>query len=290
MHLLEAEADAALVGIDFQHLHFDFLARRDDLGRRDVLLDPAHLGDMHEAFDARLELHECAVIGDVRDLAVEARTRRIFRRDAFPRIGLQLLHAEADALRVLVDLDDLHGDGLADIQHFRRMADAAPGDVGDVQQAVDAAQIHERAVIGDVLHHAFDDLVFLEAGDERRTLFGAALFEHGAARHDDIAAAAIHLQDLEQLRLVHQRADIAHRAHIDLAAGKERDSAVEIDGEAALDAAEDHAGDARLLVEGAFELDPAFFAPRLVAARGRLRPSRSRRARDRPRRRRRPSR
>ena len=145
------------------------------------------------------------------------------------------------------------------------MADAAPGDVGDVQQAVDAAQIDERAVIGDVLDHAFDHLLLDQRGDERGALLGAALFEHGAAGDDDVAAAAIHLQDLERLRLVHQRADIAHRAHIDLAAGKERDGAVEIDGEAALDAAEDHAFDAGDFVEGALELAPAFLAARLVA-------------------------
>jgi hypothetical protein len=66
--------------------------------------------------------------------------------------------------------------------------------------------------------------------------------------------------------LVHQRADIAHRAHIDLAAGQEGHGAVQIDGEAALDAAEDHAGDAGLVVEGLSQLDPAFFAAGLVAA------------------------
>jgi hypothetical protein len=208
---------------------------------------------MDQAFDAGLQLHEGAVIGDVRDLALEAHAGRIFGGDAFPGIGLQLLHAEADALRVLVDLDDLHGDRLADRQNFRRMADAPPGDVGDVQQPVDAAQIDECAVIGDVLDDAFDDLLLDQAGHERRTLLGAALFEHGAARHDDVAAAAIHLEDLERLRLVHQRADIAHRAHIDLAARQERDGAVEIDGEAAFDAAEDHAGDAGLFVERALE-------------------------------------
>ena len=47
--------------------------------------------------------------------------------------------------------------------------------------------------------------------------------------------------------------------------GQERHGAVEIDGEAALDAAEDHAGDAGLFVEGALELDPAFLAAGLVA-------------------------
>ncbi|MFX4223801.1 MAG: hypothetical protein ACMVO3_24235 [Thalassobaculum sp.] len=35
--------------------------------------------------------------------------------------------------------------------------------------------------------------------------FGTALLENGAARHDDVAAAAIHLEDLERLRGAHQR-------------------------------------------------------------------------------------
>ena len=77
-----------------------------------------------------------------------------------------------------------------------------------------------------------------------RALLGAGLFEDGAARDDDIAAAAVHLEDLERLRHVHQRADVADRADVDLAAGQEGDGAAEVDGEAALDPAEDHAFDA----------------------------------------------
>src|SRR5579862_5360249 len=263
--LLEAQGDTALVGIDLQHLHVDLGARRDDLGRRHVLLDPRHLADVHEALDARLQLHEGAVVSDVGDLALELRAHGVLGADAFPGIGLQLLHAERDALRLVVDLDDLHGDGLADAQDLGRMRHAPPGDVGDVEQAVDAAQVHERAVVGDVLDHAFDDLLLGQGGHERGALLGAALFEHSAARNDDVAAAAIHLEDLEHLRLVHQRAHVAHRADVDLRTGKERDRAVEVDGEAALDAAEDHAFDAGLLVERALELDPALLAARLVA-------------------------
>jgi hypothetical protein len=169
-------------------------------------------------------------------------TRRV------PRVFLQLLHAEADALRVLVDLDHLHLDGLADVQDLGRVVDAPPGHVGDVQQAVDAAEVHERAVIGDVLDHAVDDVALIELADDLGALLGAALFEHGAARDDDVAAAAVHLEDLEGLRNAHQRADVAHRAHIDLGAGQERHGAAEIDGEAALDAAEDRALDAGSLV------------------------------------------
>ena len=91
---------------------------------------------------------------------------RVFELDALPRIGLELLHAERDALGLRVEADDLHLDGLADMQRLGGMVDAPPGDVGDVQQAVDAAEIDEGAVIGDVLDDAVEDLALLEAGDQ----------------------------------------------------------------------------------------------------------------------------
>src|SRR6202043_1533137 len=109
-------------------------------------------------------------------------------------------------------------------------------------EAVAAAEIYERAVIGDVLDDAGEDLALLEAGHQLGALLGAALFEHGAARHNDVAARAVHLEDLERLRRAEQRGDVAHRANIDLAARQERDAAAQIKREAAFDPAEEHAG------------------------------------------------
>ena len=220
---------------------------------------------MDQAFDAGLEFDERAVVGDVGDAALEPHADRILGLDALPRIGLQLLHAERDAVRLVVDLDDLDLHLLADVEHFGRVIDAAPRDVGDVQQAVDAAEVDERAVVGDVLDDAVDDLALFEVLHQFLTLLGAGLFEHGAARHDDVAAAAIHLQDLERLRDVHQRRDVADRPDVDLRARQERHGAFEIDGEAALDLVEDDAGDLLVGLERLFELAPAFFAARLVA-------------------------
>src|ERR1700730_4179595 len=127
--LFETQRYTALVGIDFQHLDFHFLRRLNDLRGCDVFLHPRHFRDVHQAFDARLEFDEGTVVGDVRDLSLEAHAGWIFGADPFPRIGLQLLHAERDTLRLMIDLDDLHGHRLADIQDFCRMADATPGDV-----------------------------------------------------------------------------------------------------------------------------------------------------------------
>ncbi len=183
----------------------------------DVLLGPRHLGDVDQALDAGLQLDEGAVVGDVGDAALEAGGDRELGLDALPGIGLELLHAERDAVGLVVDLDDLDLHLLADVEHLGRMIDAPPGDVGDMQQAVDAAEIDEGAVIGDVLDHPVDDLAFLEVLHQFLALLGAGLFQHGAARHHDVAAAAIHLQDLERLRDVHQRGDVADRPDVDLA-------------------------------------------------------------------------
>ena len=190
---------------------------------------------------------------------------RVFELDALPRIGLELLHAERDALRLRVEADHLDLDVLADVERLGGMVDAPPGDVGHVQQAVDAAEIDEGAVIGDVLDDAVEDLAFLEAGDQLGALLGAALLEDGAARHDDVAARAVHLEDLEGLRRAQQRGDVAHRPDVDLAARQKGHGAVEVDGEAALDPAEDDAGHPLVRLEALFELGPGLLAPRLLA-------------------------
>src|SRR3546814_7310130 len=106
---------------------------------------------------------------------------RVFGARAGPGISLQLLHAQRDALRVLVDADDLHLHRVADVDQLRRMADTAIAHVGDVEQAVDAAQVDEGAIIGDVLDDAVDHLAFMQRLDEAGALLGAGLFQIGRA-------------------------------------------------------------------------------------------------------------
>ena len=105
---------------------------------------------------------ECTVVGDVRDGTGDLLADRVLGGNAIPRIRLELLHAERDAVGFLVDANDLNLDLLADGQDFRRMVDAAPCHVGHVQQAVDAAEVNERTVVGDVLDDAVNNLAFFE--------------------------------------------------------------------------------------------------------------------------------
>ncbi len=154
---------------------------------------------------------------------------------------------------------------LADGQHLGRVIDAPPGDVGHVQQAVDAAEVDEGAVIGDVLDDAVDHLTFFEVLHQFLALLGARLLEHGATGDDDIAAPPIHFENLELLRHIHQRGHVADRTNVDLAARQECNRPVEVDGESALDLVEDDALNLLVVLEGPFELAPTFLASRFIA-------------------------
>ena len=98
-----------------------------------------------------LEFHERAVRHEVRDLALDLHVHRIFLGDLVPRIHRLLLQAERNALFFAVDVEHEHFDFLANLEHFARVVEAAPAHVGDVEQAVEAVEVDERAEVGDVL-------------------------------------------------------------------------------------------------------------------------------------------
>jgi hypothetical protein len=102
------------------------------------------------------------------------------------------------------------------------MRDASPRHVGDVQQAVDTAQVDESAEIGDVLHHAHAHLILLQLLHQLLALAGAFGFQDHAARHDDVAAALVELDDLEFELLSQQLVDVRHASQRDLRTGEER--------------------------------------------------------------------
>ena len=150
------------------------------------------------------------------------------------------------------------------------MVDAPPCDVGDVEQSIDAAEVHKGSVIGDVLDHAIDNLAFLKAGDQFRALRGAGFLEHSAARDHDVAALAVHLEDLELMGRADERRDVPHRANIHLACRQERRGTRQVHRIAALDTTEDDAGDALVVAEGLLELVPRLLPAGLFPTQHRL--------------------
>ena len=70
--LLEAERDAALLRLDGQNDGLDAVALLEQVAGVAQLFAVGHFGDVDEAFDAGLDLDECAEVGEPRDRAGDA--------------------------------------------------------------------------------------------------------------------------------------------------------------------------------------------------------------------------
>src|SRR5271163_2776325 len=188
--LLDAEGNAAVAGFDVQHDYIDFVSDFHDLRRMLYFFRPAEFGDVHQAFDTLLELDKYAVVHYAYDFAFYLAAGGIFFRSADPRVRHQLFEAERNALLFLVKFQDDDVEFLIRLDHVGRMLDAAPAEVGEVQQPVDAADVHERAVFGDVLNVAVDLLAFVQRLQQFAALGLQLFFEQRATADHDVAAAA----------------------------------------------------------------------------------------------------
>jgi len=152
---------------------------------------------------------------------------------------------------------------MRDLDDLGRMLDALPGHVRDVQQAVDSPEVHERAVVGQVLDHSLDDVAFLQVVEQGRALRAVLLFDDCAPGHDHVVALLVELDHLEFERLALEIGGIADGPHVDEGAGQEGPDVFDLDGEATLDAAVDHTADDFPGLERLLEAGPGTGALRL---------------------------
>src|SRR5690606_1939342 len=118
--------------------------------------------------------------------------------------------AEGDALLLLVEVEHDDLDAVAQLDDLAGVAHAAPRHVGDVQQAVHAAEVDERTEVGDVLDHAFANLCLLQRIDDLLAHLGAFLLQHDAARDHDVATQLVDLDDLEVHLLADERVEVGN--------------------------------------------------------------------------------
>src|SRR5215208_3845186 len=238
---LDRERESAPLGVDLEDLDLHVVARLDDLARvLDVLL--GELGDVHEALDALQDLHEGAERDDLGDLALELVADVVGVDHALPRVLLGLLEAQGDALAVAVDVEHLDLHRVADREDLRRVVDVRPGQLGDVDQAVDAVEVDERAEVDDVRDLALDHEAGLQAVQDLLALLLALLLEHRAAAEHHVVARAVELDDLRLDLRAHVLVEVGHAADVDQRGGQEAAHA-EVDDQAALDHLYDRALD-----------------------------------------------
>jgi len=155
-------------------------------------------------------------------------------------MGLELLQTQRDTLALLVVVEDDDVELLAELHQFRRMRNATPGEVRDVQQAVDAAQVDEDAEVRDILDGAFEHLTGLHLRENLLALLLELFLEQGPVRDDDVFVGRVDLDDLELHAFADVGVEVAHGPHVDLRTRQEGFQAIEDFGDhAALDAAHD---------------------------------------------------
>ncbi len=190
---------------------------------------------MHEAVDAVGEGDEDAEVGEVLHHALVDHADLEDLVDLLPGVGRELFQAERDLLRLMVDLEDLRLDLGADLHHVVRAVDVAPRHVGDVQEAVDAADVDERAIVGDRLHDALDDLSLLDVLEDLLRALAFEFLEELLARQDDVVPLLVELHDAELEFLVDVFFEVVFLAVRDEGAGDEAAQTLEQGLEAALD-------------------------------------------------------
>ena len=169
-------------------------------------------------------------------------TDRVGAGEDLPRVLLGRLERQRDALAVEVDLEDLDGDLLADLDDLAGVLDVLPRELGDVHEAVHAAEVDERAEVDDRGHDALADLALLEVVEEGRTRLALRLLEQRAAAQDDVVAVLVELEDLGLDLLAEVRREVADAAQLD-ERGRQEAAEADVDDEAALDDLDDRTGD-----------------------------------------------
>ena len=116
------------------------------------------------------------------------------------------------------------------------MIDSAPAHVGDVQQTVDASEVHEGPEVGDVGDGALDRLVLADGIEQLVLRLGTLSFDELSTADDDVATFLVDLEDLGPDHLADEDADVAGTSDIHLRGGEE-DRDTDVDEQAALDLA-----------------------------------------------------
>src|SRR5262245_51108476 len=274
-HLLHAQGNAFPLLIDREDDALDLVVLVEHIGRMADLAHPAHVADVQQAINALLDLDESAIIREVADDALDLRVRRIALGHLVPGVGLHLFDAQRNLLLVLVDVEDLHFDLVADRHHFVRMVDAlGPAHFTDVDQAFDARlELDEGPITHDVDHFTGVPAADRILGLDFLPWAGRLVFE----AQSDFFLFLVHREDVDLQVLVdlHDLVRVVDAAPAHVGDVQETVDAAQIDEGAELGDVLDHAlanlprldlGEQLLLLLGAFVLDQLAPADDDVAA------------------------
>ena len=166
------------------------------------------LRNVDQAVNARYDLSECAERHELEDLNLSNRADVVLGLEYVPRIVLLALVAEGDLLVFLIQTDNEYLYLVANRNDLGRVLDAAPGQLGDVNHAVHAADVYECAVGSQGLNGAVVLVADFDGVPDLLSSSLASLPLDLTDRTNNALALTVDLSDIEGLLGLNQ---LAHR-------------------------------------------------------------------------------
>ena len=202
---------------------------------------------MQEPLDARLELHEPAELRLAHHLAGELAAVGMLRCDALPRVGLERLHRQRNAVTALRQLDDPGGHIVAHLEHFVGVGHPGALELGDVNEPLDAAEIDEGAEVGERNHLAGDRRADGEGGAGFGGLVRLLVTQYRGVRDHEPVTLFLDPEDAKEEALIEVLGRLLGGSQFHRGAWAEGGDAVHHDMETALVPADDLALDIGLI-------------------------------------------
>src|SRR6266540_4365166 len=175
----QAQAHALALLVEADDLGRNGLAGLEQIARLGLRVD-IQLAGMDQALDGLFDLDEGAEWRDIRNRPADELTQAVALVDCFPRVGLEPSQTQADPLALGVDLDDHDLDLLAGREYLARVVDPLPGQLGDVRQAVGAAQVDKCAEVSELVDATAQNIAGLQLAEQAMLLGLAPLLSCAA--------------------------------------------------------------------------------------------------------------
>ena len=199
----------------------DFLAFLKNVARPGDATGPGKFGNVHQAFDAGLELDKRSVRYEAGDFSADLEIDRVFFGNLVPGVFGHLFEAEGDSEAFLVDFENEDFDFLTGLEKLGRMTEATPSHIGDVEESVQTVEVDEGSEFGEVFDTAFDLGSLVEVGEELGAFLVAFFLDQFATREDHVLAVFVQLHDPAFEGLAEEFAQIFRGVDVDLGRGQE---------------------------------------------------------------------
>ena len=256
LELLQTERHLALLTAESKDDSLYLVTDLEQIVGRTYVLAPAHLRYVDQALNTRSNLNECTVVGHNDNLTLHLVADLEVWIKGIPWMCRKLLQAKGDTLLLLIEVEDNDLDLLVELHNLLRIAYAAPAEVCDVDETVNATEVNEYTIRGDVLDSTLDDLALLKLRDEfLALLFELSLDEHLVA-DNDIAVLLVDLHNLEFHCLVDEYVIVTDWLNVNLRTWEECLDAKDINDHTTLGATLHETSDNLLVLESLVDTGP----------------------------------